>query len=101
MTAERVRDDLLERFGDEGIVAARMFGSFAIMLDGKVLATFHSTDAVFKVGRDSELLVEGLESGLHLFDPSGKNRAMKDWLVVDDGRQLDPYLLQAIALQRA
>ena len=98
--SESVRDDLLTRFGDEGIVGAKMFGSNAIMLDGKVLAVFHAGDAVFKLGRDSVLMLDGLVSGLHKFDPSGKNRAMKDWLVVDDGRDLDEYLLQAIALHR-
>ena len=101
MTAEQVRDDLLERFGGEEIVAGRMFGSYAILLDGKVLATFHENRAVFKLGRDSALLLDGLDDGLLLFDPSGKHRPMKDWLVVDDGRDLDEYLLQAIALHRA
>ena len=101
MTAEQVRDDLLTRFSGEGIVAGRMFGSYAILLDGKVIATFHAERAVFKLGRESHLLVDGLDDGLHLFDPSGKKRPMKDWLVVDDGRDLDEYLLQAIALQRS
>ena len=100
MTAEQVRDDLLERFGAEGIVAGRMFGSWAILLDGKVIATFHGERAVFKLGRDSALLLDALEGGAHLFDPSGKGRAMKDWLVVEGEPDLDEYLLESIALQR-
>ena len=100
MSGEQVRDGLLARFGDEGIVAGRMFGSYAILLDGKVIATFHHERAVFKLGRDSPLLLDAIEHGGHLFDPSGKGRAMKDWLVVEGEPDLDEYLLEAIALQR-
>jgi len=103
VTAESVRDELLERYAGEGVARGSMFGSLAIKLDGKVLATFRDDRAVVKVGRDSPLLVESLANGGHLFDPSGKNRPMKDWLVIEGATpdELAPYLLEAIALHRA
>ena len=70
-----------QMLSDEGVVFTKMFGVETIKREtGKPFASFYHDSMVFKLGRDRmpELFEKYPES--HLFDPSGKNRPMKDWL---------------------
>jgi hypothetical protein len=61
--------------------AGNMFGMPALKYDGKAFAGFTQDAMVFKL--DGPAHREALVlPGAHLFDPSGRNRPMKEWVVV-------------------
>lgn len=62
--------------------AGQMFGKPCLKISGKAFAAFFKEEMVFKIGAGSiaPLLVK--YSGSQNWDPSGRNRAMKDWLQV-------------------
>ena len=62
------------------MTTGKLFGHPCLSVRGKAfLVRFHD-DLVFKLGRDraAALLEQHME--LRLFDPSGKGRAMRDWV---------------------
>lgn len=64
-----------------GVRASSMFGMPTLKLDGKAVAGLYGDAMTFKLG--SEALAEALRlEGAHLFDPSGRGRPMKAWVVV-------------------
>ncbi|WP_196811012.1 hypothetical protein [Arthrobacter sp. 35W] len=66
-----------------GVVAGKMFGARALLLDKKALACLNGEHMAFKLGRDSPRHAAALAvPGAELFDPSGMGRPFKDWVDV-------------------
>jgi len=64
------------------VTQSQMFGKKCLKSNGKAFAAFHLEEMVFKLGKD--WISENIEKypGSKNWDPSGKNRPMKDWLSV-------------------
>lgn len=67
---------------------SQMFGKICGKINKKAFVAFHLNCMVFRIGRDH--IPELLEKykGSCLWDPSGKNRPMKDWLMVPSDYQV-------------
>lgn len=62
-------------------VESQFFGKPCFKVNGKALVSFFQDAMVFKL--NGEVHQEALAlDGAHLFDPSGKNRPMKEWVQV-------------------
>lgn len=59
----------------------QMFGKPCFKINGKAFACFYQTEMVFKLTGDDHGNALSLD-GTRLFDPSGKGRAMKEWVQV-------------------
>ena len=72
-----------EAFADEyGSTSGQMFGKPCLKINKKAYAAFYKGEMVFKIGQEEiSLLRENYINSVN-WDPSGKNRAMKDWLQV-------------------
>ncbi len=78
MTFEDLSEQLIKQHPE--VVKSQMFGMPCLKLNKKVLAGFHSGEAVFKLG--SAAVPDALKiPGAKLFDP-GMGRPMKDWVQV-------------------
>jgi hypothetical protein len=64
-----------------GVEAGTMFGMKALKAKGKAFAGIFGDAIVFKLAGDAHATAMNLKGAL-LFDPSGKGRAMKEWVVV-------------------
>ncbi len=65
----------------KGAEQSQMFGKPCLKINGKAFACFYENEMVFKLNGDN--LKEALSlDGSRLFDPSGKGRAMKEWVQV-------------------
>lgn len=96
MTAPVEYSRLVQHFAaDSSVVAGQMFGKPCLKLHGKAFIAQHKDSVVFKVtgaARDSALSCPGAT----LWDPSGKGRAMKEWVAVPaTSRQVFPGLAAA------
>ena len=61
---------------------SHMFGKICGKINKKAFVAFHLNCMVFRIGRDHiPKLLEKYKGSCH-WDPSGKNRPMKDWLMV-------------------
>ncbi len=60
---------------------SQMFGKPCFKINGKAFMCFIENEMVFKLTGDSHKEATGLK-GAKLFDPSGKGRAMKEWVQV-------------------
>ncbi|KAF5044420.1 hypothetical protein DSECCO2_492040 [anaerobic digester metagenome] len=79
----------------ENAVQSQMFGKPCFKINGKAFVCFFQNEMVFKLSGEAHS--EALKlSGSHLFDPSGKNRPMKQWVQVPD-RHIDKW--SELALQ--
>jgi hypothetical protein len=79
---EELCDDLLARNGD--LERTKMMGMPSLKRNGKLVAGFTAAEdaMVFKL---SDAGARGRALGLdgaHLFDPGGRGRPMKEWVVV-------------------
>lgn len=64
----------------ENAELGNMFGKPCGKINKKAFVSFFEDEMVFKIGREEiSLLLEKYE-GSKNWDPSGKNRAMKDWI---------------------
>lgn len=70
-----------------GITKSKMFGMPCLQVRGKMFAGYWRDAMVFKLEGDTHKKALAL-AGAHLFDPSQKNRPMKEWIVV-------PYALKS------
>jgi hypothetical protein len=62
---------------------SKMFGVPCLKINKKAYSSFFQNCMVFKLKAGSEIHSEALSlDGSHLFDPSGKNRPMKEWIQV-------------------
>jgi len=59
----------------------KLFGKPCLKINGKAFACFFNGDMVFKLDADSHKKASALK-GSKLFDPSGANRPMKEWVQV-------------------
>ncbi len=75
---------LVAQLGDDRISVSAMFGKPALKDEaGKAFACLLDGALAFRLGRGSPAHAEALAlAGAHLFDPSGKDRPMKDWVTV-------------------
>lgn len=64
-----------------GAVQSQMFGKPCFKLNGKAFMCFYENEMVFKLPEPLRGDALGWE-GSRLFDPSGKNRPMKEWVQV-------------------
>jgi hypothetical protein len=77
---EDIAHELAATNGD--VTLGKTFGMPSMSVSGKVFAGFTQGRAmVFKLTGAAHAEALGLE-GAHLFDPSGENRPMKEWVVV-------------------
>ncbi|HSD13939.1 MAG TPA: hypothetical protein VLB74_04765 [Flavobacterium sp.] len=65
----------------EGAEKSQMFGKPCFKINGKAFVCFFQNEMVFKLNGDFHSQALSLE-GAQLFDPSGKGRAMKEWVQV-------------------
>lgn len=71
-----------KRFGEVHYVAlGKMFGVLCMKVNGKAFAAFHEDAMVFKLSSEKHAEAKNLPGSV-LFDPSGKNRLMKEWVQV-------------------
>ncbi len=65
----------------EGAVCSKMFGKLCYKIGEKAFCSYYENSMVFKL--QGEFHQEALVlAGSKLFDPSGKGRAMKEWVQV-------------------
>jgi hypothetical protein len=62
-------------------VQSQLFGKPCFKINGKAFVSFFNNDMVFKLNGKSHEDALKLK-GAKLFDPSGKGRAMKEWVQV-------------------
>jgi len=62
-------------------VQSKMFGKPCIKVNGKAFASFFQNEMVFKLTGEAHKSAMSLDRS-QLFDPSGKNRPMKEWVQV-------------------
>ncbi len=93
---ESIGDELVK---SKGVVISQLFGKPCLKSDGKAFACYFSGDMVFKVGRETADKLKDKFPGSVNFDPSGKNRPMKDWLQVPDTFSKDWLKLAKTALE--
>lgn len=60
---------------------SQMFGKPCLKIHKKAFACFYENQMVFKLNGDAHTEALSLD-GSQLFDPSGKNRPMKEWVQV-------------------
>ncbi len=66
----------------ELVIQGQMFGKKCLKFKGKAFAAFQNDEMIFKLGKDWISENKHKYSGSKNWDPSGKNRPMKDWLSV-------------------
>jgi hypothetical protein len=62
-------------------VESQMFGKPCFKINGKAFTSFFNNCMIFKLTGDKHQEALSLD-GSELFDPSGKNRPMKEWVQV-------------------
>lgn len=67
--------------GIAGAEKSQMFGKPCFKVESKAFACFFQDCMVFKLPEKERTAALALD-GAHLFDPSGKGRAMKEWVQV-------------------
>ncbi|MFK8056864.1 MAG: hypothetical protein AB8F78_12145 [Saprospiraceae bacterium] len=65
----------------EGATLGQLFGKPCFKTNGKAFVCFFENEMVFKLTGDNHSDALSLD-GSKLFDPSGKGRAMKEWVQV-------------------
>ena len=67
----------------ENTVESQMFGKPCFKINKKAFVSFFENEMVFKLKLNSEIHQEALSlDGSKQFDPSGKNRPMKEWIQI-------------------
>ena len=80
-------EKIYETIGDklnksDGAEKSQMFGKPCLKIGSKAFSCLYDGDMVFKIGKDEVDKLKSKFPGSVNFDPSGKNRPMKDWLQV-------------------
>lgn len=86
----------------QGTEMGQMFGKACLKKSKKVFAAFFKGEMVFKLGQEEVNMMFKKYPGSCKWDPSGKNRSMKDWLQVpadfsEDWRSLTEKALQFVS----
>ncbi|WP_394160358.1 hypothetical protein [Galactobacter valiniphilus] len=87
---------LVAELAGAGVVEGSMFGTRALTMGGKALGCLSGDELAVKLRRDTAELEAALAlEGAVLFDPSGKGRPFKDWVLVPGSvRETWPALLE-------
>ena len=87
-----------ELIESHGVESGQMFGKACLKFKGKAFAAFFQGEMVFKLGKDNIDPLLKKYPGSQRWDPSGKGRAMKDWLQVpeDHSKDWNDLALQAM-----
>ena len=95
---------LREQLGDERVAVSAMFGKPALKDSrGKAFACLLDGEVAFRLGRATAAHAAALGlAGAHLFDPSGKDRPMKDWVSVppEHAERWPEFAELAVAVER-
>jgi hypothetical protein len=70
----------------QGAEQSQMFGKPCFKVNGKAFISFFNNTMVFKLNDDAHREALSLDKSV-AFDPSGKNRPMKEWVQVDASDQ--------------
>ncbi|ACZ85603.1 hypothetical protein [Streptosporangium roseum] len=103
MSAEEDFKQVGAELADLGVRISRMMGSPALKdQEGKVFASLQRDGAmVFRLVRDTPEHAAALKlPGASLFDPSGRGREIKDWVVVPNSSAEEWTDLAEVALSR-
>ena len=104
MTDREPLDRLAAHLGDGRVTISAMFGKPALKdQNGKAFACLLSGEVAFRLGRDNPAHADALAlTGAHLFDPSGKDRPMKDWVSVppEHAERWTEFAELAVAVER-
>lgn len=65
----------------EKAISGQMYGKPCFKIENKAFICFYQNNMVFKLSGDSHKSALSL-NGSNLFDPSGKNRPMKEWVQI-------------------
>lgn len=65
----------------KGAEQSQMFGKPCFKINGKAFICFFQNEMVFKLDGETHKKALGYERA-QLFDPSGKKRAMKEWIQI-------------------
>lgn len=76
---EEIGNSLAE---DQETTLGQMFGKPCLKVKSKAFAAFYQDEMVFKLGAAEIMVLKEKYMGSKNWDPSGKKRAMKDWLQV-------------------
>jgi hypothetical protein len=79
---EKLAKSLIKNTDDEAAIqAGQMFGKPCLKVNGKAFLAQHKDAVIFKLTDPHHTKALAL-SGANLWDPSGKGRAMKEWVAV-------------------
>lgn len=82
--------------GLKNSIQSQMFGKPCFKINGKAFICFFQQEMVFKLNGETHTAALSLE-GARLFDPSGKNRPMKEWVQVPFTHQQEWSMLARAA----
>lgn len=77
----KIAEELAKQYN---VVSGQMFGKPCLKIGKKAFAAYYQDEIVFKLGRVEINLIKEKYLGSVNWDPSGKNRAMKDWLQIPE-----------------
>jgi hypothetical protein len=97
---KKIGEDLIKN--NAGIEFSQMFGKPCLKINGKAFASFFQDEMVFKLTGDDHQLALAIK-GAKLFDPSGKGRAMKEWVQIpfSSGGEWKAFSAKALLLVEA
>lgn len=83
MDVDALFDEIVEDLAPRGVLPGALFGSRSLTYEGRAFATFRRERMAVKLmaGTASHAAALTLD-GARPFDPSGKGRAMKDWVEI-------------------
>jgi hypothetical protein len=94
---QRLYEVIASTLEGAGVKASSMFGMPTLKLNGKAIGGLWGDAMTFKL--NPEALAQALQlHGAHLFDPSGRGRPMKAWVVVPAARAEEWVRLAQLAL---
>lgn len=81
--SEQKYTEIGQQFEDQyGTTISKMFGKPCLKTGGKAFAAFFKEAMIFKLGQEEVNFLKEKYNGSCNWDPSGKNRPMKDWLEI-------------------
>lgn len=81
--ADELFDEMVEELAPRGVLPGALFGSRSLTLGGKAFAAFRHERLAVKLKAGTPDHAEALAlAGAEPFDPSGKGRPMKDWVLL-------------------
>jgi hypothetical protein len=96
-TTQRRYDEIAAGLAGAGVKASTMFGMPTLKLNGKAIGGLWGDAMTFKLAPDA--LAEAMRlPGMRNFDPSGKGRPMKAWVVVPASLSAEWERLAQLAL---